>query len=392
MKSKINTFEQFVRLLESEGGPNQIEVEFPQKWEEMKDLGFYDASSPRIRANGNILLKNDSLNYYPEGLILQISSGYLRDKAARSGFIKRGSTLEQMVDYIIQRFKKYQSEVSTAGDEETLIFFKKNSEGRGSATKNSQTGRWDLTGSLKIRRKDLEFLKKKGIKLGDMKARFTYEGDPTRGQSESLSSEDLDFFPTSARDFELLYLSLSFSDFTPIPTRIGEELILRKIKGLQSLSGIKIGPNSDIMIYECPDLRNLGSDLPRKMNRLDLDLSENKSLRSLDRVPDVIIHRFELIPPDQQFRDRIEIPGGEWKIPGIPKAMSETKDPKIKKLLLSALTKDFIQKMIDKDPAKAMEVLRGYLAEDWVKRMNLVWPEETREYVQTLTDLEDIGF
>jgi hypothetical protein len=54
--------------------------------------------------------------------------------------------------------------------------------------------------------------------------------------------------------------------------------------------------------------------------------------------------------------------------------------------------KQNLQKKIDADPSGAMGVLRPHLANDCLKDMKLVWPENTRDYVQVLTDLGEFGF
>ena len=103
MKSRLKTFGDFILLKES---VNDIEAILPDRWKKLQDLGFYDASTLRIKANGNILLKNDKFNYYPEGIVLQPNSGYIRNKGVKSGFIKKDFDLIQMIDYLINRFEK----------------------------------------------------------------------------------------------------------------------------------------------------------------------------------------------------------------------------------------------------------------------------------------------
>ena len=109
MKSRLKTFGDFILLKES---VNDIEAILPDRWKKLQDLGFYDASTLRIKANGNILLKNDKFNYYPEGIVLQPNSGYIRNKGVKSGFIKKDFDLIQMIDYLINRFEKYEGESS----------------------------------------------------------------------------------------------------------------------------------------------------------------------------------------------------------------------------------------------------------------------------------------
>ena len=93
MGQRVKSFGDFVLLKES---VNDIEAILPDRWKKLQDLGFYDASTLRIKANGNILLKNDKFNYYPEGIVLQPNSGYIRNKGVKSGFIKKDFDLIQI--------------------------------------------------------------------------------------------------------------------------------------------------------------------------------------------------------------------------------------------------------------------------------------------------------
>jgi len=78
------------------------------EWAQLQELGFTDATTPQMAKNGNILLMNFTIPQYPGGITLQ-QSGYIRDKLASSGAIKKypdGFTLKQMFDYLIERFTK----------------------------------------------------------------------------------------------------------------------------------------------------------------------------------------------------------------------------------------------------------------------------------------------
>jgi hypothetical protein len=81
------------------------------EWKTLSDLGFYDATTPIQAKNRTIMIKNDSplFNHiYPAGIVLQ-QSGYIRDKAATSGFIKsyksKPFSLKTLFDWVINRFK-----------------------------------------------------------------------------------------------------------------------------------------------------------------------------------------------------------------------------------------------------------------------------------------------
>lgn len=112
--SKVLNFEGFlneaVYKIDSEEIWPRDWKSLPQ-WAELEKLGFEDVTPDKIRETGNIVLSNIEIPEYPAGIVLQ-QSGYIRDRAATSGFIKRytGSySLAGMFDYLIKRFSKLQS-------------------------------------------------------------------------------------------------------------------------------------------------------------------------------------------------------------------------------------------------------------------------------------------
>ena len=78
-------------------------------WKDLEEMGFSDVTTPIQAKNGTIMIVNqDFPHMYPAGVVLQ-SSGYIRDKAARSGFIKQYKTqftLDDVFDYIKDRWSK----------------------------------------------------------------------------------------------------------------------------------------------------------------------------------------------------------------------------------------------------------------------------------------------
>ena len=102
MSHIVKSFREFEQIFESISGPNKFEIDFPEKWKQMQDLGFYDVTTPIMKKNGSVLLKNDKYNEYPGGIVFQ-NSGYIRNKLAKSGFIKNDLSWEEMADYIIKR-------------------------------------------------------------------------------------------------------------------------------------------------------------------------------------------------------------------------------------------------------------------------------------------------
>ena len=73
MSHIVKSFREFEQIFESTSGPNKFETNFPEKWKQMQDLGFYDVTTPIMKKNGSVLLKNDKYNEYPGGIVFQNS-------------------------------------------------------------------------------------------------------------------------------------------------------------------------------------------------------------------------------------------------------------------------------------------------------------------------------
>ncbi|NBV27841.1 hypothetical protein EBS02_02320 [bacterium] len=103
--------------------PNTWEVSYPQKWAALQELGFRDATSNIMKKIGNnVLLMNDRLPFYPDGIVYQ-ESGYLRDKSASSGWITRGKNWEEAADYIINKFSLLKSLIPPGVEPEIFTLF-----------------------------------------------------------------------------------------------------------------------------------------------------------------------------------------------------------------------------------------------------------------------------
>jgi len=105
-----------------------ISSDWPANWREMPEwtrlheLCFVDSTTPQMERNGNILLTNPQLPLYPGGITLQ-QSGYIRNKLATSGFVRkyeRGFTLKEMFDYLINRFSKVSTKAALTSTESGL--------------------------------------------------------------------------------------------------------------------------------------------------------------------------------------------------------------------------------------------------------------------------------
>lgn len=438
MGQRVINFGEFILLKES---TNSIETGLPAKWKRLQELGFYDASTPIIKANGNILLKNDKFNYYPAGIVLQIGSGYVRDKAARSGFIKKDLNLDQMVDYLIQRFEKLEAGTSADISPEAATLLKKISKSK--TTKNPETGRFDFTGSISLDRDSLDSLKSLGIKLGSVGKNFDY-----RGFNIFLTLEDLEFFPTEVKE-EFMIRNCrfqGFSDFSPFPTKMGNRLIAQSVQNLKSLSGTSLnsGKKTEIKVYYCWDLESLGDDLPEEVKEINLSLYsakdkisplsslkgspkivredfyvQNTRIRSFEGGPEKIGRRCSLsgnslltslrgFPIDFDgvlvsdiiecwfsLEDRMKIITEGIYSPS-PASWSGTRSREIERatplqreFVATSLPIDYIQDLIDQNPEKMAIVLKGVIKDPYFK--GLKWPESLKGEVDLLSDLGDIG-
>lgn len=434
MGQRVINFGEFILLKES---TNSIETGLPEKWKRLQELGFYDASTPIIKANGNILLKNDKFNYYPAGIVLQIRSGYIRDKAARSGFIKKDLNLDQMVDYLIQRFEKLEAGTSADLSSEAVTLLRKISKSK--ATKNPGTGRFDFTGSISLDRDSLDSLKSLGIKLGAAGKNFDYIGS-----NSFLTLEDLEFFPTEVKE-EFMIRSCrfqGFSDFSPFPTKMGNRLSVQSVENLKSLSGTSLnsGKKTEIKVYYCWDLESLGDDLPEEVKEINLSFTRNKisSLSSLKGSPKIVREDFYVQNTRiRSFEGGPEKIGGRCRLSGnslltslrgfpidfdgildsdiiecwfsledrmriitegtySPSSWAGTRGREIvratpfqREFVATSLPIDYIQDLIDQNPEKMAIVLKGVIKNPYFK--GLKWPESLKGEVDLLSDLEEIG-
>ncbi len=433
MGKKVINFREFILLKES---VNSIEKDLSDKWKRLQELGFYDATTPRIKANGNIILKNDKFNYYPEGILLQPGSGYVRDKGVTSGFLKKELTLSQMVDYIIGRFEELESQTSLGISPEMVTILKKISKSK--VTKNPETERFDFSGSVEIFGPQFDHVKSMGIKFGVIEKNFSITGiDP---KDKKISLEDLQFFPTQVKgSFELRSFRLDgFSDLRSLPTKMGS-LLLISIQNLKSLSGAKINPGkkAEIKISNCGDLSSLGEDLPEEVK--NIDIMKSPFLTSLQGCPKVVREDFSVrgsriedlkggpekctgerysiqgnslsslegFPMDFKGRifsdiincwfslkDRIRILEEGIYIPGrhYVDSRGEEVDQATQEqiyFVATSLPPKYLQELIDKNPERMAVVLKGILNSPQFK--DLRWPENLKREVDLLSTLDKIG-
>jgi hypothetical protein len=147
------------------------------EWETLQNLGFQDATTPLQARNATIMLKNDRIPIYPEGVVLQ-KSGYIRNKGVTSGFIKnlkeKPYSLKFMFDYLIGVYSDWvstrvRSDKHGELSDEAINFI--------SDCIKTKNWRWnpstrsiDVDGAVKISYSNLEILGQ--IKFGKVKGSF----------------------------------------------------------------------------------------------------------------------------------------------------------------------------------------------------------------------------
>lgn len=429
MGQRVKNFGDFVLLKES---VNQIESAHPSKWKVLQDLGFYDDSTLRIKANGNILLKNDRFNYYPEGIVLQPNSGYVRNKGVKSGFIKKDLNLDQMIDYLITRFEKYEGETGSDVSPEVVTILKRMTKGR--TTKNPDTGRFDFSGNIELTPKIFGILKENKAKIGVVGGEFSFRSS-TQYQ---ITKEDLEFFPTLVKKgIAIFYVDcVGFSDLSLFP-KGGSGIRLFHVMGLKSMEGIKIkgGEDSTISIRECVDLESLGTSLPKVVGDFELVSQKNNlKIKSMEGCPKMIRQDFlfratgisslaggpeevgriydvesnprltslEYFPIDFDGRirsstisckfslyDRIKIvEDGIAVLDGWSKKEFEVY-PVQKEFVATSIPPRIMQKLVDENPEKMAVALKG--VSNFSPFKNIKWPENLKVEVDLLSDLSDVG-
>ena len=448
MSHIVKSFREFEQIFESVSVPNKFETDFPDKWKQMQDLGFYDATTPIMRKNGSILLKNDRYNEYPAGIVFQ-NSGYIRNKSAKSGFIKNHLDWEDMADYIIKRYTSYK-EPSSKGYEKfpphLVTLIRKVTKSKISI--NPQTGRLDVSGVVNIENWETwENLREEGIQFGSV-GEFTLRGYVSFSYSGSkvMSRKDQDMLPTEVKGLFML-TSLVFGigpDFSKLPEFKGPTLIYNiEGPGLKSLKGMKLQNGASLQIRDCSMLEtvennypdylesfqigegNTGNQALRKISSIasspriveefvfcgtsiknlkgcpekiykTIDVRNNPLLNSLEGMPEDFngIIKTDHFECRFSIEDRIEmlVSGSvySWikgeKVPLTKEGMN---------LVISSFSggeegaAQAIQGMIDENPEKMAIELKGFSKYPIFKK--LTWPKNLQSEVDLLSDLEDIG-
>lgn len=240
-------------------------------WKDLEKLGFYEATSDLQKRNETIMLKNNLRIFqglYPEGLVLQ-KSGYIRDKAAKSGFIKKYSgdfKVEDMFQYIKDRWIKEEAKrknVSGRGplNDDQCIFISRCTDAKWKW--NSSTNSVDVRGNVRIfldyKDGDKEFLSQLGtFKFGKIDGGFSvYIRDKIFDSIE-------DFAPSSV-DYIVIRTILSDTTSGIKTTRgfpkIIKEAVSLNCKPLETLEELEFGTFSLYTLFFSVETFNLESCL-----------------------------------------------------------------------------------------------------------------------------------
>jgi hypothetical protein len=447
MSHIVKSFREFEQIFESVSGPNKFETDFPEKWKQMQDLGFYDVTTPIMKKNGSVLLKNDKYNDYPGGIVFQ-NSGYIRNKLAKSGSIKNDLSWEEMADYIIKRYSNYRDPNSTKGYEKfpphivTLI----REITKSKVSINPQTGRLDVSGVVNIENWGTwEKLREEGIQFGSV-GEFILRAytPPSYTGSKVMTKKDQDMLPTNVKgDFELAYVEfINQPDFSKLP-ELKSLTYFHDISGpgFKSLKGLKLKNGASLIVRGCSSLETVENDYPEFMSHFgigtgytrDQDLKKITSVASSPRTVDnfafcgtsiknlkgcpekisreidvrnnPLLTSLEGIPKDfngsirtNQFEcpfsvdDRIEIILS-GSVPYVPFRGPLTEEGM--KLVLSSFgggeeeALRILQKLVDAEPEKMAVKLKSYSKLPILQKIQ--WPKNLQSEFDLLSDLGEVG-
>ena len=445
MSHIVKSFREFEQLFESESSPNKFETDFPDKWKKIQDLGFYDVTTPIMRKNGSVLLKNDKYNDYPGGIVFQ-NSGYIRNKLAKSGFIKKGLSWEKMADYIIDRYTSYKGPKKGYENFSPSFVTLIRQVTKAKISADPQTGRINVDGSVHIiGRKIWEALEKEGIKFGVVREfSLNLYAPPSRSEEEILTAEDLEMFPTLVKTkFSLSNVYFpNQPDFSKFPeARVGLDFHSIDGPGLKTLKGLRIPGGCSLEIRTTNSLETVDCEYPDYMrtfsvgnswsNNLDfgkitkisaspkrvknfgfcgtsiknlvgcpeviedlIEISNNPYLESLEGLPKGFKGKIKTDYFEGPFsiEDRIEM-----LITGI--AEVRYKETEISEKGLRLIISSFggreeeviqvLQKMVDENPEKMAVKFKSY--SKFPIFQNIQWPKNLQSEFDLLSDLGEVG-
>jgi hypothetical protein len=224
---------------------SDIEKEhWPSNWKEMgiwkslEDIGFVEVTTPLQAKNSTIMLKtnNPSISYmYPDGIVLQ-KSGYIRDKAATSGFIKRYQSDFTLYDMLLNLLDRFSGEIKRNEPNENtgpltasqIIEINKGTRSKWKWNRVSQAVDISGTFSQDPQTSDPDILA--SINFGTVKGKFVI--------TRLNDLESLEFLPEKVGGEMLLYSLGGIKDLMTFPTiEVSESLrILSVNHGRRTMS------------------------------------------------------------------------------------------------------------------------------------------------------------
>jgi hypothetical protein len=219
-------------------------------WKELEAMGFTDVTTPIQAKNGNIMIVNRDIPYmYPAGVVLQ-ASGYIRDKAARSGFIKQyktAFTLDDVFNYIKDRWTKEMErmtpdESGTLTREDILLI---NASTKAHWKWNPNTNSVDVNGSITISPSGSNKLG--GFKFGKVKGEFSL------GLDDVIDSIE-DFAPSSVGKISIWGKNGGIKSTKGFPTGIKGSISIGG-KSLESLEDLDLSFGAEYLMTEFFDIR-----------------------------------------------------------------------------------------------------------------------------------------
>jgi len=349
MKRKILSFDDF--LGESTiSRPNYWEVNYPDKWQALQDLGFIDVTTDKMKKMGNnVILKNDEIPLYPSGIVYQ-DSGYLRDKSKNSGFITSGKNWIQAADYLIEKFGLLKNNCPEGVPLQFVCFLleltdmkvpKKNTFKK--LVFNVQDRTVSIFSSFKIPTDLIEEFLTYGYTLDHVEDFNLYGGI---NETYLLTKEKCDLiFPKSCDQFKLSYFSFSpdcrdVHLFPPFKKHMAV-VIDGGINNFNCLSSDQ-PQKIEGLTFICPDLNSLSGLLISHAQQVHIGYS--------------MFSENALIFPDHYKQSGIQTTG--WDYENWFKVFSDG-TPKQKKLIstLPFLNSDYFNQEIEKDFRKVLFIL-----------------------------------
>jgi len=238
MRNKILSFDDFI-CESTISRPNYWEVNHPDKWQALQDLGFRDVTTERMKKFGpNVILMNDDLPVYPGGIVYQ-DSGYLRDKTKSSGFITSNQNWEQAADYLIHRFTKLKLAIPPGIPSNVYVWFSRriaNFSAKTASKKlsiDTSSKIVSIKGDFQMYVSDIPEFLSIGYKFGFVR-NFFFNADGNKIPVNK--AECAQIFPSECEEFVVTEVNFSPDcKNVPIFPPANKKIILMRCRGIENL-------------------------------------------------------------------------------------------------------------------------------------------------------------